>query len=201
MGFKSRGGGQGYFCCWSIARSYRMGGVLISGGGSEGGAQMTPVRVPAFPTKKSGKSGVPTFPTKKVGEVGSRTGGPLATKFLSPQPVLYGTGPMWPDRSAMPARPPNGPRPAPQPCTGKGIPSRKPPTQRRETRTDSRVVEDRKPPATVQAGWPGKPRPAPPPDSSPPPAPLVGSRLQVCNIRTRPRCLTPRGAIKETTAT
>ena len=77
--------------------------------------------------------------------VGRRGRSEKSQKFLSPQPVLYGTGPMRPDRSAMPARPPNGPRPASQPCTGKGILSRKPPTQTRETRTDSRVVEDESP--------------------------------------------------------
>jgi hypothetical protein len=76
-----------------------------------------------------------------------------------------------------------------------------PPHPKGETRTDSRAVEDRKPPATIPAGLPGQPRPAPTADSSPPAAPLVGSRLQACTIRTRSRCPTPRGAIEETTTT
>jgi hypothetical protein len=96
-------------------------------------------------------------------------GVPLSSgKFLSPQPVLYGTGPMRPDRSAMPARPPNGPRPASQPCTGKGILSRKPPTQTRETRTDSRVVEDESPRRRFRRDDQVSPVPPPRPTRRPP---------------------------------
>ena len=63
-----------------------------------------------------------------------------------------------------------GARPAPKPSTGREtLPCSRPP--KGEARTGPRVVEDRKPPATIPTALPGKPCPAPTADPSPPPPP------------------------------
>ena len=63
-----------------------------------------------------------------------------------------------------------GARPAPKPSAGREtLPCSRPP--KGEARTGPRVVEDRKPPATIPTALPGKPCPAPTADPSPPPPP------------------------------
>ena len=114
-----------------------------------------------------------------LGEPGTNpcgTSGTKSQKFLSPQPVLYGSGPTRPDQSAMPARPPNGPHPAPRPSKGRGILSRSCSPKRGD------------PHGSTRRGGPKAPA-------------AIRTDYQACTIRTRSRCLTPRGAIEATTTT